>query len=278
MHNKLPIAIISPHGGLSIPPELVDRVDLSPEQIFNEADAYIDDLFDFRDRVLYFETFPFARTIIDVNRPADASQHHRVGDGVVKTITGYGDAVYRPGMEPNPAFEQVLIGRYWQPWQNRLHRIAQDQRVKLVLDCHSMAAIGPTTYDDPAQMRPRIEVANLGDVNGNVYPQRKRVSASAEMACFLAGELGRNMADVHTLAPTGANFAINTPFWGGWDIQTHSHADQPWLMIELNRALYIGPQSANSPIIPLDQARLSQLRERLWQTIEATMAFVSETL
>ncbi|MBE2221674.1 MAG: N-formylglutamate amidohydrolase, partial [Anaerolineae bacterium] len=68
MTTKLPIAIIIPHGGLAIPPELEGRIALTPEQIFNEADAYVDDIFDYQHRVLHWMNFPYARGILDVNR------------------------------------------------------------------------------------------------------------------------------------------------------------------------------------------------------------------
>ncbi|MCO5204959.1 MAG: N-formylglutamate amidohydrolase [Anaerolineae bacterium] len=274
MTTILPLAILSPHGGLATPLELKERVALTPEQVFNEADAYIDDLFDFRDRVLYYETFPFGRTLIDVNRPADATLHHRKGDGVVKTVTGYGDAVYRHGMEPDAALEQALISRYWQPWHERLAQIARDDRVKLVLDCHSMAAVGPTTYDDPGALRPRVMVANLGDEQGNLHPERARLSASAEIAHFTAKTLGDSLADVPELAATGALYALNHPFWGGWDLWLHGTGAQPWLMIELNRGLYVGAQHATAPVVPLQPALRTHMREHLWQAITAITDFV----
>jgi N-formylglutamate amidohydrolase len=274
MSRVLPIAILSPHGGLAIPPQVNGRIALSPQQIFNESDAYIDELFDFRDCVLYYETFSFGRTIIDINRADDGSLPQRSGDGIVKTITGYGDTVYLPGMEPDAGLKRELISTYWQPWHNRLHEIAQDSRVKLVLDCHSMAAVGPTKYDDGKQLRPRIEVANLGDEQGAIDPQRNRLSASAEIAHFLSEQLFANLADMPDLTQTAASRTLNTPFWGGWNIWNHGSSKQPWLMIELNRALYIGDQAANSLIVPIESIPLKLLRERLWRAIVATTEYV----
>ena len=274
MQEKLPIAIISPHGGLAIPPELHGRVALNKEQIFNEADAYADELFDFRDHVLYFETFPYSRALLDVNRPADPALVHRPADGVVKRKTGYGDPVFYPGMEPDAELEQALIDRYWQSWHDRLGVIEHDRRVMLVFDCHSMAAVGPTAYDDPAQLRPRLEVANLGDEYGIMVPLRGKLSAPADVANFLAEVWSERLRDIPPLTATGPVAALNRPFWGGWDLMAHGHDGQPWLMVELNRALYIGDQSSTSPIVPLDRARLALLRERTWQAFAAVTAYV----
>ena len=277
MSSKLPIALVSGHSGLMIPPELDNRIALTPEQIFNEADAYIDDIFDFRDRVFYFETFDYGRAILDMNRPADPKIHHRPGDGVVKRVTSYGDPVYYPGTEPEPNEEQALIQRYWQSWHDRLARIGQDPRVKLVIDCHSMAAVGPSKYDDPSERRPRAEVANLGDERGQPCPPRNRISAPPDVANFLAKQLGAQLSDIPALTETGAATAINRPFFGGWNLWAHGHKGQPWLMVELNRALYVGDQDANTPIVPLEATRRDMLQDRLWPAIEAVTDYVTST-
>lgn len=267
MTTKLPIAIISPHGGLAIPDELNGRIALTPEQIFNEADAYIDDIFNFADDVLYYETFPYARCILDMNRPANSALHHRQGDGVVKRITSYGDPVYHPRLEPDEQFEQYLINQHWQLWHDKLNVIANDPRIKLVIDCHSMASEGPATYDDPGNLRPRVSVSNMGDIYGNVYPPRGRISASAELTTTLAESIGDRLSDIAALTEVGVYTAVNTPFWGGWDVWQHGGYQQPWLMIEVNRGLYVGQQTAVSPIVPPDPIKITALRQRIWDAI-----------
>ena len=267
MTTKLPIAIISPHAGTAVPEELNGRIALTPEQIFNEADAYIDDIFNFANDVLYYETFPYARCILDMNRPANSALHHRQGDGVVKRTTSYGDPVYHPRLEPDEQLEQYLVNHYWQTWHDKLNRIANDPQVKLVIDCHSMASEGPSHYDDPGRVRPRVEVANMGDIYGNIYPPRKRITASPDFTIAFAEALGDRLSDVSALANVGVYTAVNTPFWGGWDLWQHGGHQQPWVMIEINRGLYVGQQTAVSPIVPPDQERITQLQQRIWDAI-----------
>ncbi len=267
MTIKLPIAIISPHGGLAIPNEVNGRIALTPEQIFNEADVYVDDIFNFAEDVLYYETFPYARTILDVNRPADPSLVRRPGDGVVKRISSYGDPVYHPQMEPDATLEQALIVQYWQSWHDKLAVIAHDPRVKLVIDCHSMAAEGPTLYGDPGQLRPRAQVANLGDTEGNIDPQRGRISAPPTLAVAFAQALDNRLTDLSARAEMKMETAVNSPFFGGWNVWLHGGYQQPWLMIELNRGLYIGSQTAVSPIILPDKTRIATLRNHIWVAI-----------
>lgn len=143
--------------------------------------------------MLYYEVFPYARALVDVNRPADSALLKRQGDGVVKRFTSYGAVVYHHQMEPEESLERYLINQYWQPWHDRLAHIAADPRVKLVIDCHSMAACGPTKYDDPGRLRPCVEVGNLGDIYGNHYPPHGRVSAPPEIARAFAEALGDSL-------------------------------------------------------------------------------------
>lgn len=260
----LPIAIVLPHPGRDIPPELSGRIALTPEQIFNEADVYTDLIYDFQDQVLHWVRFPYARAILDMNRPDDPNQT-RPGDGIVKRQTSYGDPVFRPGHEPDPALERTLIDRYWRPWHQQLAAIAADKRVKWVIDAHSMAAIGPGNYDDPGRTRPRVSAANFGNEQGEAGPFP--LTAPPSFVRTLATRLGEALADLPGLAPTGRDFAINSPFYGGYDLQAHGSQPQPWLMIELNRALYIGEQEGNSPIVPADPGRIQLLRQRIWQTL-----------
>lgn len=266
--NKLPIAIVIPHAGLAVPPEVDGRLALTPEHIFNEADIYAEQIFDFREQVLHWLCFPYARAILDMNRPDDPLLT-RPGDGIVKWQTSYGDPTYLPEQRPDAVLEKQLIARYWRPWHERLAAIEADTRVKLVIDAHSMAAVGPNLYDDPGILRPRIDVANLGDAEGLIVAERGYTSAPPAMARALAEALGQEVAQIEPLMPVGDDWALNRPFWGGWDVVEHGRSPhQPWLMVEINRALYIDEQTGNSAIVPPDAERIAALRDYVWRAIK----------
>lgn len=274
MNPKLPIAIIIPHGGLAVPPELIGRVALTPAQIFNEADAYVDEIFDYRERVQHWLNFPFARAVIDVNRPDDAALHHRLGDGAVKGQTSYGAPVFHDGQSPDMDLVNSLIATYWRPWHEKLTAVLDDTAVKLVVDCHSMAAVGPAAYDDPDVLRPRVSSSNLGDEQGEPRENWAHISAPPQAARFFGRRLGELLADIPDLAPTGEPYAINQPYLGGWGMRIYGGVYKPWLMVELNRGLYIGRQEGDSPIVPPDRALLGQLRDRVWQAIVEVLDYL----
>jgi N-formylglutamate amidohydrolase len=270
--NKLPIAIILPHASLAVPSELEERLALTEADIFNEADVYTDLLFDFRDRVAQWHCFPYARGIIDVNRPEDPRLLKRAGDGVVKELTSYGRAVYKPGMRPTPEEEAALIDRYWRPWHAMLEEIASDPNIKLVIDGHSMAARGPNKYDPHEKLRPRACASNLGDARGAPRPGLPGTTMAAETLTFLARAIARNFETLPALCPeaTPGPVQLNAPYAGGWDLKAHGiNSQQPWAMIEVSRALYIGPQLANSPVQPPQPQQIGDLQEALWEAILA---------
>ncbi len=269
MGNKLPIAIVIPHSGLETPPELQDRVVLTDEQIFNEADVYTDLIYDFRDNVAEWHAFPYARSIIDVNRPNHPMPQLKEGDGIVKSQTSYGTPVYTSETEPSDELEAQLIEKYWQPWHDTMAKISEDDSIKLVLDCHSMAAVGPTTYLDPSQIRPRITASNLGDENAQQKEDGPSLVASPELTLLIAKKFGGALVDLPDLAPTSAPYDVNQPYSGGPIIWIHGGKTQPWLMIELSRATYIdGEQTGDSPVQPPNTERITQIRDNLWQAIE----------
>ncbi len=269
--TKLPIAIIIPHAALDVPPEFEGRLALDEKHIFNEADVYTDLIFDFRDRVTHWLRFPYARTLIDVNRPDDPGMLKRVGDGIIKDVTSYGQTIFKPGQHPDLAEEEELVHRYWQPWHEQLADIADDPDIKLVIDAHSMAARGPRKYDPLEKIRPRACVSNLGDRAGNPngFPG---VTMPVEPLRFLGREVGQRFARLGTLCRAGdpGPVLINDPYRGGWDLTAHGLVSrQPWAMIEVSRSMYIGPQTEDSPTHPPHMDIIGQLREALWEAIEA---------
>ena len=274
MTEKLPIAIIIPHGGLAVPPELEGRIALTPEQIFNEADAYVDDIFDYKDRVLHWMNYPFARGILDVNRPDDATLHHRLGDGAVKLVSSYGVPVFHKGQEPDLELVNTLIATHWRPWHEKLAEIVDDPAVKLIVDCHSMAAVGPAAYDDPSALRPRVSSSNLGDERGESRESWGLITASPAMTRFFGERLGDLLADIPDLTETGAPYAINAPYLGGWAMRVYGGSYKPWLMVELSRGLYIGKQESDSPIVPPNHQLLTDIGDRVWQAIEEVLRFI----
>ncbi len=261
----LPIIFSLPHGGLTVPEELQGRLAINDKDIFNECDLWIDDLFEF-DGLAKVST-PYARALIDVNR---ASTDLDNPDGVVKTQTSYGRSIYK---EPiTNAEKQQLVDKYWRRYHAELEEAFSEygKRADLFLDCHNMAQTGPSAYGDSGDARPLLCLANLGNRSGEIRASRGVTSCSAEYiqkAAELAEEAFSGIRLLDPLpGPQPALVAINKPYPGGPIIRDYAatRTDRgfpPGMMIEFNRGIYVGNQSAQSPITPPNTERISLIRK-----------------
>jgi len=262
------------------------RLAIDATDIYNEADLWTESLYDFSQaatplKTLATVTTPIARGIVDVNRPPDDLENP---DGAVKAVSSYGRQTFAPPL--TLAEKQQLIDAHLQPWHSALESaLAQHQpEVKLLLDCHTMAQRGPTTYAFAGAARPFICIANLGDERGEVRQEGYFAGAVTAPAWFLrkAGEIAAELfADLALLEPDGDPppvVALNWPFAGGYIVKRYTalanaanplpehnpDALAPWsLMVEINRGLYVGNQNARTPIAPPNEARIAAVRDRL---------------
>lgn len=288
----LPIIQSLPHGGLSVPAELASRLAIDATTIYNECDLWVNDLFDFAHPDLADlwpadigpgtagrVTMPIARVLVDANRPPNSLDNP---DGAIKTITSYGSPVYR---QPLTSDEQRdLLQRYWQPYHQTLEQTIRHTAtsIHLFLDCHNMAQLGPAAYAHPGAARPLICLANFGDTDGEPLPNGQAVTCPPTIMRRAAQIAQEFFADLSLLQPAGALppvVALNYPFPGGY-ILRHYHArlqamterSLPAIMIEVNRGLFVGNQTTDTAIAPMNEAAVGAIRRRLYQWALALLA------
>ena len=286
----LPLIVSLPHGGLDLPSEVQGRLAIDATTIYNECDLWVDQLFDFAHPdlagpnrpgrgVLAQVSLPIARVLIDANRAPDDLTNP---DGPVKTQTSYGQTIYRV---PLTQTDQVLLRqRYWQPYHDQLTQAVQAQsgNVKLFLDAHNMAQLGPSAYGDPGRPRPLICLANFGDERGESRPSIGWTSCSPALlraAGEIAGELFSDLVLLEPTASAPPTVALNQPFHGGYILARYAQPNQaqpnpPGIMIEINRGLFVGNQQTDTPIQPPNQERITALRQRLYAWAMSVVALV----
>ena len=133
---SLPILISVPHAGLRVPHEIGDTCCLTPREIAEDGDGGASEIYAIESDVAHFVTTDIARAIIDLNR----SKEDRRKDGVVKTHTCWDVVVY--SRFPSEDLIDTLLAAYYEPYHDRLTQLA-DRAIRLAVDCHTMAAIGP---------------------------------------------------------------------------------------------------------------------------------------
>ncbi len=208
---KLPVLISVPHAGLKVPGEVAAICFLTQEDIAADSDGGAGKVYDIEKHVEVFATTHIARAIVDLNREED----DRSPDGVIKTQTIYGAKVYTD-YPPEPIIE-VLLSKYYRPYHARLS--GSTRGLMLGIDCHTMAAKGPSRAGDSGEERPLL---SIGDNGGRSIPLswRQKFVFCMEEAFQLP-------------------VAVNRPFRGGYITSYHSR-EMPWVQLEMSRAPFYG--------------------------------------
>lgn len=249
--TKLPFAISIPHGGTETPEEFAGYLLATPECMSEDVDHLTLEMCGAcHERVVHMLTFYSSRTFVDLNRPP-----HAVGeqfpDGVVKRRTHLGREVF--AQFPSASEVESVLKRLYHPYHARLQEVVSDPRVKLTIDCHSMAPRGlPVAPDAPGDERPPI---CLGYKSGR--------SASLEMVLALRDV----MAEVYQLSPS--DIWIDTPFNGGYITANYGTPETPVIQLEFSRGFYMGREVGKPrPVLPPEelevwQSRFEETLERL---------------
>lgn len=205
---KLPLLVSVPHAGEEVPPEVKDICILRRDDILVDRDEGAREIYAvLQDTCEAFVTTDIARALVDLNRAPDDIG----GDGVIKSHTSWNVPVY--SSFPDRPLIRTLLQRYHEPYHEKLSANGAGQRIKLGIDCHTMAAVGPPVAPDPGRERPMVCLSNA---NGTCPPEWIECLADAFAGIF---------HDTVT---------INNPFRGGYITRSHA-AEKFWLQIEISR-------------------------------------------
>jgi formiminoglutamase len=220
---KLPFLVSVPHAGQLIPGEVQENCILTPEQIYDDSDGGAEEIyFDLENLVEDFISSDVARAIVDLNRAADDFRK----DGVIKTHTCYDVPVYKEF--PSTNLIKQLLTNYYHPYHQNLEKLTHSENIKVGIDCHTMAAVGPPIGPDAGEKRPLVCLSN-GD---GTCPD----------------EWLHTLADSFQKVFPDEQVKINEPFKGGYIIRTYS-SGLPWLQVELSRTEHISNAQKRDGVI-----------------------------
>ena len=219
---KLPFFISVPHGSTKIPAEIQDIFRLATEDILQDSDEGAETIYSFlKDEVLDLVMAEIARAAVDLNRAPDDLG----GDGVIKTHTCYGRPVYTKF--PDVQLISSLLKKYYTPYHAKLSLAHRLKGIKLGIDCHTMADVGPPVGPDAGQQRPLICLSNA------------EATCPSEWLVALAVRLQQIF---------GEEVAINKPFRGGYTIRNHA-TEMPWLQIEFSRTSRVSAEEKGKGLL-----------------------------
>ncbi|MFC1561949.1 N-formylglutamate amidohydrolase [candidate division KSB1 bacterium] len=248
--KKLPVIISIPHGGSRIPEEIAEYVGAGMKDIFNDSDAFTQEIYNLSERVEAVVTAEVARAFVDVNR-AREDRPPQNPDGVVKSHTCFNVPVYRKGRLPEYRTVEKMLDRCYEPFHLEIRRLVEKDGIKLGLDCHSMAAVGPPLSPFPG--RRREAAICLGNRHGE--------SCGDDITNRLASCFRKAFSlDKRAVA-------VNEPFSGGFITRTFGMKPVPWIQVELNRSLYLADPWFDDEALRVDPTRLGELNAMFENTI-----------
>ena len=249
--NKLPVLISVPHGGTETPSEISSRVCITPKDQFEDGDALTQDIYGVKNEVLAYVEGNIARAFVDLNRDKN-DRPPKNPDGVVKSMTCLGKPIYHPGLELDEDLTEVLLQKYYQPYHDSIRRtLDSNKEIKLMLDCHTMEAVGPKISPDPGNIRPKF---CLGSNHGKSCPEEmvKRMADCIRKAFELSKE----------------DVVIDNPFAGGHITRTYGNKPIPCIQIEMSRELYLSKPWFDREHLSVASTRLVQLRKNFINALE----------
>lgn len=250
MNKPFPILLSIPHGGAETPDELKGRVRLSQKDLFDDGDSFTREIYGIKDDVTALVETNVARAFVDLNRDV-SDLPPRNPDGVVKSHTCYGKPVYHPGKELEKESTEILLKKYYHPCHEKIREVLKTQKdIKLALDCHSMASIGPKISPDQGKKRPMI---CLGTNQGKSCPME------------IAGRLAECFKNAFELEKN--EVTIDRPFSGGFITKTYGNHQVPWLQVEMNRELYLKEPWFDEKTLEIRSERLEELRNKFKKTL-----------
>ncbi|MCB8822149.1 N-formylglutamate deformylase [Microvirga rosea] len=150
--GNAPLLVSIPHTGMEIPPEYANGL-VSPWLSRKDADWWIEHVYDFASGLgATIIRTSISRTVIDVNRdPAGISLYPgQATTELCPTTTFDGEALYRPGAEPD---EKALAERrdlFFTPYhaalQAEVERLQTQHTHVVVYDCHSIRSVIPRLF------------------------------------------------------------------------------------------------------------------------------------
>lgn len=257
--NKYPILILIPHGGYRVPEELAEHTVAGELELLMSADTCANDLFCADELCAAVVNTHISRLFTDVDRaPLDLQPN--TSDGVIKRQSSFGKDIFPEGTFPDDIALAALLRRYYFPFHDTARKIITSGEVSLILECHTVSAIGPRNAADRNQPRPIFSVQNRVERSGTIVQTAPQETANELVTAFrklFAGESAAN-ENPFLLSETPAEGEL---------MRRHAGA-APYLRLNLSRGLFLNDRHFNYDFGKIDQIRIGELRKKTHQALE----------
>jgi N-formylglutamate amidohydrolase len=270
MENKLPILIIIPHGGYTVPEELAEHIHVDKFDILFSSDTCANELFSFDSDVLAKVDTHISRLFVDVDRPHTMIPP-RYADGVIKKETFNGKVLFNDDVFPDELATKNILKRYHTPFHQTIDKILRTGEIKLIIECHTMMPVGSRGTPDSGKPRPIFTVGNYFKENNVI----KKTCDDRIAAAFLNG-MKRSFADERITV--AERFSLNKPPFNGYILGKYGAGKIPMLRFLLSRALFFNEEHFNYDYLKVDELRINQLRGKILTGIQRFYSKFSEKI
>jgi len=258
--KRLPVLIIVPHGGSQVPEELSGYEALSDFDLLYESDVCANAIFSFREEALAQVDTYISRLFIDMDR-SFREPPPVPGDGVMKSSTSQGKPVFGDKTCPDEIAVAAMVKRYYTPFHEAIGKIIATGDIGLILNCHTMMAVGPAGAADAGLPRPLVSVQSSVMTKKGVVETAPRA-----LALDLLEALGREFqGEDSTVA---RRFAHNEPSFRGHCLAAYGLSGIPMLRVSLSRALFFNDRYFSYEYLKVDPLRIEEIRGRVWKAVD----------
>jgi formiminoglutamase len=267
---KAPILVSIPHGGWKVAEEIKNIWALSTKNAFHDGDPYTSKIYNFNDRVEFQIVMEYFRAVVDLNRqPDDIAPKNP--DGVIKSLTCWNVPVYKPNSLPDETLKKLLLNKYYFPYHKEMGEQIKNPKIRLAVDCHSMAAKSPPIEADAGTIRLLICLGNLGDEFGQIEPVLNRVTCDPELISFMADEFKILFQHEDLDIDPPDIVTMNVPFNGGNITRRYGVQGVPFVQIEMSRALYLSKNYFDETSLKVKDSRIKDLNKKVWKVLSNTV-------
>ncbi len=259
MTKKLPILVIIPHGGYSLPEELADYHALSPVDLFFESDGGANRIFNIDDRVNALVSTEISRLFVDTDR-SYKDVFPITKDGVIKKSTSMNKPVFKGKYYPDEIALANIIKRYHSPFHQKIID-AMGKKPRLILECHTHMPVGSANDPDSGMPRPLVITGYTAD-NRTETRRTATVDMAASLA-FLMGKALEKEGDTVT-----ASYSLDNKHNTGYILNTYGKREIPMLYLSVSRSLFLTNRYFDIKNMEIDTKRLDRLRELTYGAIE----------
>ena len=257
MKAKLPILILIPHGGYKIPDELAGFEAVSEFDIFFQSDTCANDLFAFEENAVKVDSL-ISRLFVDIDRPETSLGDE---DGVIKKSDLYGKSIYRDDVFPDEIAVVNILKRYYLPFYRAAEKTIKNEKIRLILDCHTHMPVGPKKARDPGEPRPVVLVENRA-----VFNKKEIVTCPDDLAAGLVQSAQKAFAEED--ASVSKKIVLSGRASGGYLHAKIGASGIPMIRLSLSKALFLNDTHFNYDYLKVDEIRLKELKDKIWSALD----------